>query len=257
MAKLEKILEACENFKLESEVALLESTELTELVRAQSKLMIHENMNYIKNALTKGKVLEETQNLLANAWTQVICEDMGLENNYDMTNDHITNGKEAIKNFAQNVGSVAKSWIPTGNDVDNYAKNIYSTGKSLVNEYIPTHSNNDYNALKDSQSALAANVKNLHNVNTNLNNDYNNLNNDHNALKDSHGALADNVKNLHNDNTNLSNTLNKPGANIGSSIDKSLATNPISTSAGLIASGAAAGYGAYKAGQKVKRALFN
>lgn len=79
MAKLEKILEACENFKLESEVALLESTELTELVRAQSKLMIHENMNYIKNALTKGKVLEETQNLLADAWTQVICEDIDLD----------------------------------------------------------------------------------------------------------------------------------------------------------------------------------
>jgi len=78
MAKIVKILEACENFKLESEVALLESTELTELVRAQSKLMIHENMNYIKNALTKGGVLEETQNLLATAWTQVICEDINF-----------------------------------------------------------------------------------------------------------------------------------------------------------------------------------
>lgn len=78
MAKLNKILESIENLKLTTEVALLENTEVTELVRAQSKLMINENINFIKNELTKGGILEDVQFMLKNAWTQTLMEDIGL-----------------------------------------------------------------------------------------------------------------------------------------------------------------------------------
>ena len=111
MAKLEKILESIENLKLTTEVALLENTEVTDLVRAQSKLMINENINFIKNELTKGGILEDVQLLLKNAWTKALMEDVGMED---------------IKNI-----------IPTGEDVDKFAKNVYNTGKAFINENIP------------------------------------------------------------------------------------------------------------------------
>ena len=109
MAKLEKILESIENLKLTTEVALLENTEVTDLVRAQSKLMINENINFIKNELTKGGILEDVQLLLKNAWTKALMEDVGLD------------------------------MIPTGEDVDRFAKNVYNSGKAFVNESIPHH----------------------------------------------------------------------------------------------------------------------
>ena len=74
--KLEKILEAMEDFKLNSDVALLENESLTPLVVAQSKKVLHESLGFIKNELTKGGVLEETQNLLRDAWTKAILEDI-------------------------------------------------------------------------------------------------------------------------------------------------------------------------------------
>ena len=42
MAKLEKILESMDSFKINSEVALLENTDLTDLTRAQTRKEIHE-----------------------------------------------------------------------------------------------------------------------------------------------------------------------------------------------------------------------
>ncbi len=90
MAKLNKILESIENLKLTTEVALLENTEVTDLVRAQSKLMINENISFIKNELTKGGILEDVQVMLKNAWTKVLLE--------DISPDMIDNGMRALAN---------------------------------------------------------------------------------------------------------------------------------------------------------------
>ena len=76
MAKLEKILESMDSFKINSEVALLENTDLTDLTRAQTRKEIHESFNFIKEELTRGGLLEETQQILAEAWTQAIMEDI-------------------------------------------------------------------------------------------------------------------------------------------------------------------------------------
>ena len=78
--KLEKILEAMEDFKLNSDVALLENESLTPLVVAQTKKVLHESFAFIKSELIKGGILEETQNLLRDAWTQAIMEDIHLAN---------------------------------------------------------------------------------------------------------------------------------------------------------------------------------
>ena len=85
MAKLEKILESMDSFKINSEVALLENTDLTDLTRAQTRKEIHESFNFIKEELTKGGLLEETQQILAEAWTQAIMED--IEMPYPIANE--------------------------------------------------------------------------------------------------------------------------------------------------------------------------
>lgn len=76
MSKLDKILESMDSFRINSEVALLESEGLDALTIAQTKKTIHESFAFIKGELIQGGVLEETQNLLANAWTQAIMEDI-------------------------------------------------------------------------------------------------------------------------------------------------------------------------------------
>ena len=78
MVKLEKILESMDSFKLHSEVALLENEGLTDLVRAQTRKELHENFNFIKKSLIQDGLLEETQSMLANTWTQAIMEDIEM-----------------------------------------------------------------------------------------------------------------------------------------------------------------------------------
>ena len=136
MAKLNKILESIENLKLTTEVALLENTEVTELVRAQSKLMINENINFIKNELTKGGILEDVQFMLKNAWTQALMEDISMD--------------------------TFRNMIPTGEDVDKFAKNIYNTGKDFANENIPKYTSNEYNGMKTAADSLLSDTQGRH-----------------------------------------------------------------------------------------------
>lgn len=78
MAKLEKILEAMDTFRIDSDVALLENENLDALTVAQTKKVLHESFNFIKGQLIQGGLLEDTQNMLANVWTQAIMEDIDM-----------------------------------------------------------------------------------------------------------------------------------------------------------------------------------
>lgn len=98
--KLERINEACETLMLNARVSLLQESEgLDEKTRAKSELLIHENIRYIKDQLTKGGILEEAQQTLASIWTQVICEDVGLDMNYDTPNGG--NMMNTVKDFGK------------------------------------------------------------------------------------------------------------------------------------------------------------
>lgn len=78
MAKLDKILEAMDSFRIDSDVALLENDALDDLTRAQTKKILHESFGFIKTQLIQGGILEDTQAMLANQWTQAIMEDIDL-----------------------------------------------------------------------------------------------------------------------------------------------------------------------------------
>ena len=84
--KLDKILEACDTLVLKTNVAILEEAALSGLSDtevAKSKLIIHENIRYIKNQLTQGGILESAQNMLADNWVEAIMEDMSLSDMVD------------------------------------------------------------------------------------------------------------------------------------------------------------------------------
>lgn len=80
MAKLDKILEAMDSFRIDSDVALLENEGLDDLTRAQTKKILHESFGFIKTQLIQGGILEDTQAMLAGHWTQSIMEDIDLGN---------------------------------------------------------------------------------------------------------------------------------------------------------------------------------
>lgn len=122
--KLERINEACETLMLNARVSLLQESEgLDEKTRAKSELLIHENIRYIKDQLTKGGILEEAQQTLASIWTQVICEDIGLDMNYDTPN-----GGEKMMNTVKDFGKAAYAKVFP--DVNNsYAGGGMDNGK--------------------------------------------------------------------------------------------------------------------------------
>lgn len=80
MAKLDKILEAMDSFRIDSDVALLENEGLDDLTRAQTKKILHESFGFIKTQLIQGGILEDTQAMLAGHWTKAIMEDIDLGN---------------------------------------------------------------------------------------------------------------------------------------------------------------------------------
>lgn len=106
MAKLEKILESMDSFKINSEVALLENTDLTDLTRAQTRKEIHESFNFIKEELTKGGLLEETQQLLAETWTQAIMEDMEMPSNTPLVSEENEFGAGDAAAIAAGTGAI-------------------------------------------------------------------------------------------------------------------------------------------------------
>ena len=122
--KLEKILESMDSFKLHSDVVLLENTELTDLVRAQTRKELHENFNFIKGQLIQGGLLEEAQNMLSEAWTQAIMEDISMPEFLNQDDEGISAGEAAAA--AAGLGAAgygARVAIPAGQAMMNARNN--------------------------------------------------------------------------------------------------------------------------------------
>ena len=307
MAKLEKILEAMDSFRIDSDVALLENDGIDDLTRAQTKKALHESFGFIKTQLTKGGILEDTQAMLANAWTQAIMEDISME---DIRNS-IPTGEDVDK-FAKNVYNTGKAFvnenipnsIPTGEDVDKFAKKVYNTGKAFANENIPKFTNSEHAAAIADLNSQHANA--LAAINAQHANEVGGLKAQH---TNEVGGLKADIGSYQNSQAGLISTLGGKGATLGVQADSMYADGvnkanaipgqaqaaygqakdavnaipgqaqaaygqakaglgarlnpdgePISDNqmaaigAGSAAMGAGIGYGAYKLGQKVRRA---
>lgn len=156
MAKLEKILESMDSFKINSEVALLENTDLTDLTRAQTRKEIHESFNFIKEELTRGGLLEETQQILAEAWTQAIMEDIETPSPIANEEEGFDAGVAAALAAGAGAGASARYVVPAAQAA--YKANVNSdanlTGTTMAGKQAATGQfNSDLSAVKGALNA--------------------------------------------------------------------------------------------------------
>lgn len=106
--KLDKILEACETLVLKTNVAILEEASVSGLSEsdiAKSRLIIHENIKYIKGQLIQGGILESAQTMLAENWVGAIMEDMSLSDVVDQGRQYIPGMEDDGMSAGQMVGA--------------------------------------------------------------------------------------------------------------------------------------------------------
>ena len=220
-AKYSALLEACDKVQLTGKLGILEESSLDEATSIKMKLVLNENINFIKQQLFRTPLVENIQANLGARWTQAILEDI------DVDGDTQT--------------ALAKNLSTISGDVKDLGTRIADAGSGLVNKtadvsntikgYMPV-SGEKYSAMEHSQQALA---------------------NDHAALQGNYNSMQGSQQALANDHAALAKQASGYGAQAGIALDKSLAANPIATNTALGSAAGLAGYGAYKLGQKVFR----
>ena len=241
-AKYSALLEACDKVQLTGKLGILEESSLDEATSIKMKLVLNENINFIKQQLFRTPLVENIQANLGARWTQAILEDIDVDGdtqtafmkNVSGLKDGIVGGFKTIGEKLAPVGNgyngaeevaggktaLAKNLSAISGDVKDLGTRIADAGSGLVNKtadvsntikgYMPV-SGEKYSAMENSQQALA----------------------------NDHAALAQQTSGY--------------GAQAGMALDKSLAANPIATNTALGSAAGLAGYGAYKLGQKVFR----
>ena len=241
-AKYSALLEACDKVQLTGKLGILEESSLDEATSIKMKLVLNENINFIKQQLFRTPLVENIQANLGARWTQAILEDIDVDGdtqtafmkNISGIKDGIVGGFKTIGEKLAPVGdgyngaeevaggktALAKNLSAISGDVKDLGTRIADAGSGLVNKnadvgntikgYMPV-SGEKYSAMENSQQALA----------------------------NDHAALAQQTSGY--------------GAQAGMALDKSLAANPIATNTALGSAAGLAGYGAYKLGQKVFR----
>lgn len=74
--KYSALLEACNTIQLTGKLGILEESSVDEATSIKLQLVLQENINFIKNQITRTPLIENVQMLLAEKWTQAILEDI-------------------------------------------------------------------------------------------------------------------------------------------------------------------------------------
>ena len=276
-AKYSALLEACDKVQLTGKLGILEESSLDEATSIKMKLVLNENINFIKQQLFRTPLVENIQANLGARWTQAILEDIDVDGdtqtafmkNISGIKDGIVGGFKTIGEKLAPVGdgyngaeevaggktALAKNLSAISGDVKDLGTRIADAGSGLVNKtadvsntikgYMPV-SGEKYSAMERSQQALA-------NDHAALQGNYNSLQNEHSALQGNYNSMQGSQQALANDHAALAQQTSGYGAQAGMALDKSLAANPIATNTALGSAAGLAGYGAYKLGQKVFR----
>lgn len=276
-AKYSALLEACDKVQLTGKLGILEESSLDEATSIKMKLVLNENINFIKQQLFRTPLVENIQANLGARWTQAILEDIDVDGdtqtafmkNISGIKDGIVGGFKTIGEKLAPVGNgyngaeevaggktaLAKNLSTISGDVKDLGTRIADAGSGLVNKtadvsntikgYMPV-SGEKYSAMEHSQQALA-------NDHAALQGNYNSLQNEHSALQGNYNSMQGSQQALANDHAALAQQTSGYGAQAGMALDKSLAANPIATNTALGSAAGLAGYGAYKLGQKVFR----
>ena len=74
--KYSALLEACNTIQLTGKLGILEEGSVDEATSIKLQLVLQENVNFIKNQITRTPLIENVQMMLAEKWTQAILEDI-------------------------------------------------------------------------------------------------------------------------------------------------------------------------------------
>ena len=77
-ARYSELLEACNKIQLTGKLGILEESSVDEATSIKLQLVLQENVNFIKNQITRTPLIENVQTMLAEKWTQAILEDIDL-----------------------------------------------------------------------------------------------------------------------------------------------------------------------------------
>ena len=107
-ARYSELLEACNKIQLTGKLGILEESSIDEASSIKLQLVLQENINFIKNQITKTPLIENVQMMLAEKWTQAILEDIDLAGiPYGQEDEGLTAGEMAAISGAGALGAGA------------------------------------------------------------------------------------------------------------------------------------------------------
>ncbi len=108
-AKYSALLEACNTIQLTGKLGILEEGSVDEATSIKLQLVLQENVNFIKNQITRTPLIENVQMMLAEKWTQAILEDIDFAGMvpYGQEDEGLTAGEMAAIGGAGTLGAGA------------------------------------------------------------------------------------------------------------------------------------------------------
>lgn len=163
-AKYSALLEACNTIQLTGKLGILEEGSVDEATSIKLQLVLQENVNFIKNQITRTPLIENVQTMLAEKWTQAILEDIAVETPF-VQDEGLTAGEMAAAGtlgagaLAAGARYVAPAAQAAYNARTNSGANLTGTMMAAKQAAV-TPFNNDVAAAKQAVGNVAQVAKN-------------------------------------------------------------------------------------------------
>ena len=169
-AKYSALLEACNKIQLTGKLGILEEGSVDEATSIKLQLVLQENVNFIKNQITRTPLIENVQMMLAEKWTQAILEDIDFAGMvpYGQEDEGLTAGEMAAAGTlgAGALAAGARYAVPAAQAAYNARTNSGAnlTGTMMAaKQAAATPFNNDVAAVRQAAGNVAGAVQNGYN----------------------------------------------------------------------------------------------
>ena len=167
-ARYSALLEACNTIQLTGKLGILEEGSVDEATSIKLQLVLQENVNFIKNQITRTPLIENVQMMLAEKWTQAILEDIDLAGMvpYGQEDEGLTAGEMAAIGGAGAHGAGARYAVPAAQAAYNARANSGAnlTGTMMAaKQAAATPFNNDVAAVRNAAGTVAGAAQNGYN----------------------------------------------------------------------------------------------
>ena len=172
-ARYSELLEACNKIQLTGKLGILEESSIDEASSIKLQLVLQENINFIKNQITKTPLIENVQTMLAEKWTQAILEDIDFAGMvpYGQEDEGLTAGEMAAIGGAGALGAGAlaagaRYAVPAAQAAYNARTNSGAnlTGTMMAaKQAAATPFNNDVAAVRNAAGTVAGAAQNGYN----------------------------------------------------------------------------------------------